>query len=49
MGARREPPSGGRNMDERKRLDELKGLLSEIDHEILRTVERRARVAQEMT
>ena len=36
-------------MDERKRLEELRGLLSEIDHEILRSIERRARVAQEMS
>ncbi len=35
-------------MDERKRLDELKGLLGEIDREILRSVERRARVAQDL-
>jgi len=36
-------------MDERKRLEELRELLSEIDHEILRSIERRARVAQEMS
>jgi chorismate mutase / prephenate dehydratase len=36
-------------MDERKRLEELRGQLAEIDHEILRIVERRARVAQEMS
>jgi chorismate mutase/prephenate dehydratase len=35
-------------MDQRKRLDELKALLSELDHEILRTIERRARVAQDL-
>lgn len=35
-------------MDERKRLDELRGLLSEIDQEILRVIERRARVAQDL-
>src|SRR5262245_37699986 len=34
--------------DDRNRLGELRGLLSEIDHEILRSIERRARVAQEM-
>lgn len=36
-------------MDERKRLEELRGQLAEIDQEILRTIERRARVAQELT
>jgi chorismate mutase/prephenate dehydratase len=35
-------------MDERKRLDELQGKLSEIDQEILRMIERRAGVAQDL-
>lgn len=35
-------------MDERKRLDDLRQQLIEIDQEILRTIERRARVAQEL-
>jgi chorismate mutase/prephenate dehydratase len=35
-------------MDERKRLEELRGLLAEIDREILRAVERRVRVAQDL-
>lgn len=35
-------------MDERKRLEELRGQIAEIDQEILRTIERRARVAQEL-
>src|SRR4051812_48128893 len=36
-------------MDERKRLDELRQQLSELDHELLRTIERRSRIAQELT
>jgi chorismate mutase / prephenate dehydratase len=35
-------------MDDRTRLEELRRLLSELDHEILRGIERRARVAQEL-
>jgi len=35
-------------MDERKRLEELRGQLAEIDHQILRQLERRARLAQDM-
>lgn len=35
-------------MDERQKLDELRRLLGDIDREILRAVERRARLAQEM-
>ncbi len=35
-------------MDERKRLDELRVLLAEIDHQMLRQLERRARVAQDI-
>lgn len=35
-------------MDERKRLEELKDLIAEVDREILRSVERRARVAQDL-
>jgi chorismate mutase/prephenate dehydratase len=36
-------------MDERKRLEELRQKLLDMDLEILRTVERRARVAQELS
>ncbi|HSN98613.1 MAG TPA: prephenate dehydratase domain-containing protein [Candidatus Nanopelagicales bacterium] len=36
-------------MDERKRIEELRGQVAEIDQEILHTIERRARVAQELT
>lgn len=35
-------------MDERKRLDELRMQLAELDHQILRQLERRARIAQEI-
>lgn len=35
-------------MDERKRLEELRSLIAEIDRDILRSIERRARVAQEI-
>jgi chorismate mutase / prephenate dehydratase len=35
-------------MDERKRLEELRRQLTELDHEILRSVERRARIAQDL-
>ena len=35
--------------DDRKRLEELRGQLSQIDHEILRSIERRARLAQEVS
>lgn len=35
-------------MDERKRLDELRALLAELDHQILRQLERRARLAQDI-
>jgi len=35
-------------MDERKRLEELRGQLAEIDHQILRQLERRARIAQDI-
>jgi chorismate mutase / prephenate dehydratase len=35
-------------MDERKRMEELRGELSGIDLEILRAIERRARLAQEL-
>ena len=35
-------------MDERKRLDELRAQLAEIDHQMLRQLERRARVAQDI-
>jgi len=35
-------------MDERKRLEELRAQLAEIDHQILRQVEKRARLAQDM-
>ncbi|EYF01780.1 bifunctional chorismate mutase/prephenate dehydratase [Chondromyces apiculatus] len=36
-------------MDERKRLEELRGQIAEIDQEILHIIERRARVAQELS
>lgn len=35
-------------MDERKRLDELRAQLAELDHQILRQLERRARIAQDI-
>ncbi len=35
-------------MDERKRLEELRAQLAEIDHQILRQVEKRARIAQDI-
>lgn len=35
-------------MDDRKRLEELRALIAEIDRDILRTIERRARVAQDI-
>lgn len=35
-------------MDEKKKLEELRGLLAEIDRDILRAIERRARVAQDI-
>ncbi|MCC6555871.1 MAG: ACT domain-containing protein [Polyangiaceae bacterium] len=35
-------------MDERRRIEELRALLLEIDHEILRAIERRTRVAQDL-
>lgn len=35
-------------MDERSKLDELRALLLQIDQEILRAIERRARVAQDL-
>jgi chorismate mutase / prephenate dehydratase len=35
--------------DDRKRADELRGQVSEIDREILRSIERRARLAQELS
>lgn len=35
-------------MDERKRLEELRRRLTELDQELLRTIERRARIAQEL-
>src|SRR5689334_5835139 len=35
-------------MDERKRLEELRAHLAEIDHQILRQLERRARIAQDI-
>src|SRR5215471_13979897 len=35
-------------MDERKRLEELRKQLGEIDHDILRTIEKRSRIAQEL-
>jgi len=35
-------------MDERKQLEDLRGQLAEIDQEILRSIERRARVAQDL-
>ncbi|AKT42223.1 bifunctional chorismate mutase/prephenate dehydratase [Chondromyces crocatus] len=36
-------------MDERKRLEELRAQIAEIDQEIVRAIERRARIAQELT
>ena len=36
-------------MDERKRFEELKSLLAEVDREILRAIERRARFAQDLS
>lgn len=36
-------------MDEKQKRDELRRLLSDIDHEILRAVERRARLARDIT
>jgi chorismate mutase/prephenate dehydratase len=35
-------------MDEKKKLEELRGLLAEIDRDILRAIERRARIAQDI-
>jgi chorismate mutase/prephenate dehydratase len=35
-------------MDERKRLDELRAHLAELDHQILRQIERRSRIAQDI-
>ncbi|HRI69168.1 MAG TPA: prephenate dehydratase domain-containing protein [Polyangium sp.] len=35
-------------MDERKRLDELRAQLADLDHQILRQLERRARIAQDI-
>jgi chorismate mutase / prephenate dehydratase len=35
-------------MDEKKRLDELRGQLAELDHQILRLLERRARIGQDI-
>ena len=35
-------------MDERKKLEELRALLGEIDRDILRSIERRARIAQDI-
>lgn len=35
-------------MDEKKRLDELRAQLAELDHQILRQLERRARIAQDI-
>ena len=35
-------------MDEKKKLEDLRGLLAEIDRDILRAIERRARIAQDI-
>jgi chorismate mutase/prephenate dehydratase len=35
-------------VDEKKKLEELRGLLGEIDRDILRAIERRARIAQDI-